>query len=62
LASYPFSEIELEYEYHPIPPDGNSISPFDSIMILVSLPYYFCIPESILNPVPVYHELESPIS
>ena len=31
-------------------------------MTPVSLPIFFHIPESILNPVPIQHEVESPIS
>ena len=38
LASYPFPEIELEYEYDPESQLGNSISLPDSIMTEVFLP------------------------
>ena len=41
LASYPFSEIELELESDPEPHVCNSISLFDSIMTPVSLPDFF---------------------
>ena len=40
LASYPFSEIELELE-DPEPQVGNFTSLFDSIMTLVSLSDFF---------------------
>ena len=39
----------------------NSISLFDSIVTLISLPDFFSIPESTLNPVLVHREIESPI-
>ena len=41
LASYPFPEIEIEYESDPEPQVGDSISLFDSIMTLISLPDFF---------------------
>ena len=44
------------------PPVGNSISLFDSIMTPVSLPDFFTILESTLNPVPIHRAIESPIS
>ena len=53
LASYPFSEIEIEAEYDLEPHVSDSFSLFDSIMNPVSLPDFFSIPESTLNPVPV---------
>ena len=62
LASYPFPEIEIEPECDPESHVSNSISLFDLIMILVSLPDFFSIPESTLNPVPVHREIESSIS
>jgi len=62
LASYPFPEIEIKPECDPEPHVSNFISLFDSIMTLVSLSDFFSIPESTLNPVPVHHEIESPIS
>ena len=37
LASYPFPEIEHEYECDPEAQFGNSISLLDSILTLVSL-------------------------
>ena len=40
LASYPFSEIELENEYDPEPQLGNSILLPDSIMTPVSSPNF----------------------
>ena len=61
LASYPFPEIEIEPECDPEPHVSNSISLFNSIMTSVSLPDFFSIPESTLNPVPVHREIESPI-
>jgi len=62
LASYPFPQIEIELESDPKPQVGNFISHFDSIMTPVSLPDFFSIPESTLNPIPVHLEIESPIS
>ena len=62
LASYPFSEIELELESNPESEVGNFTSFFDSIMTAVSLPDFFSIPESTMNSVPVHREIESPIS
>ena len=62
LASYPFSKIEIEPESDPEPHVSDSISLFDSIITPVSLPDFFSIPESTLNPVPVHCEIESPIS
>ena len=62
LTSYPFPEIEIEPESDPEPQVDDSFSLFDSIMTPVSLPDFFSIPESTLNPVPVHREMESPIS
>ena len=62
LASYPFLEIKLELESDHESHVGDSISLFDLILTLVSLPDFFSIPESTLNPVPVHCEIESPIS
>jgi len=62
LASYPFLEIELHHECDPEPHVSDSISLFDSIMTPVSLPDFFSISESTLNPAPVHREMESPIS
>ena len=62
LVSYPFPEIKLELESDPEPHVGDSISLFDSIMILVSLPDFFTIPELTLNHVLVHCEIGSPIS
>ena len=61
LSNYPFSEIELDNECHPEPQLGNSIPLPDSIMTLVSLPNFNPFPKSELEPVPVHHEIESPI-
>ena len=60
MVSYPFPEIEIEHKCDPEPYISHSISLFDSIMTPVSLPD--CFSESTLNPVPVHHEIESPIS
>jgi len=51
LASYHFSEIELEPECDPESHVSNSISLFDSIMTPVSLRNFFSIRELTLNPV-----------
>ena len=61
LASYFFLEIEIEHESDLEPQVGSSISLFDSIMTLVSLPHFFSILESTLNPISIHHEIESPI-
>ena len=61
LASYPFPEIELEHEYDPKLQLGNSISLPDSILTKVFLPEFRPFLESILDPVPVHCEIESPI-
>ena len=60
LASYPFSEIELEIEYDPEPLLGDSIQLPNSIMTPVSSPD-FNFPESALDSVPIHYEIESPI-
>ena len=62
FASYPFPEVEVENDGDPKPHIGDSISLFDSIMILVSSLDFFSIPESTLNPLPIHHEIESLIS
>ena len=60
LASFSFPEIELEHEYdHDLPLDDSILFP-DSIMTPVSKPD-FTFPESTLDPVPIHHEIESPI-
>ena len=41
LASYPFPEIEIEYESDPEPHVGDSILLFDSIITPISLPNFF---------------------
>ena len=61
MASYPFPEIELEHEYDPKPQLGNSIPLPDSIMTPVSLSDFNPFFELVLDPVPVYREIESPI-
>ena len=61
LASYHFPEIELEHEYDLEPQISNSISLPDSIMTEVFLPDFRPFPESVLDPVPIHHEIESPI-
>ena len=62
LARYPFPKIELELESDLEPHVSDSISLFNSIITLVSLPDFFSIPELTLNPVPVHREMKSPIS
>jgi len=61
LANNPFPEIELKHEYDPEPQLGNSIQLLDSIMTPVSLPNFSPFSESVLDPVPVHREIESPI-
>ena len=61
MASYSFSEIELAHEYDPEPQLGNSILLPDSIMTEVFLPDLRPFPESILDPMPIHREIESPI-
>jgi len=61
LASYPIPEIELEHEYDPELQLDNSISLPDSILTEVFLSAFRPFPESVLDPVPVYCEIESPI-
>jgi len=61
LASYPFLEIELEHEYDPKPQLDNSISLPDSITTEVFLPDFRIFSELTLDPVPINHEIESPI-
>jgi len=61
LVSYPFSEIELENECDLEPQLGNSFLLLDSITTLVSSPDCKPFPESILDPVSVHREIESPI-
>jgi len=41
LASFSFSEIEIEHEFNPEPHVSDSISPFDYIMTPVSLSDFF---------------------
>ena len=61
MASYPFPEIELEHEYDHEPQLSDSILQPDSIMTPVSSPDFNLFPESTMNPVPIHHEIESPI-
>ena len=44
MASYPFSETELEHEYDPEPQLDNSISLPDSILTEVFLPNFKLFP------------------
>ena len=61
LASFPFTEIELEHEHDPeLPLDDSTLLP-DSIMTTVSSHKFTSFPESLLNPVPIHCEIESPI-
>ena len=60
LASYHFPEIELENEYNHEPQLSDSILLPDSIMTPVSSPD-FTFPELTLDPIPIHHEIESPI-
>ena len=53
LASFPFPEIELEYEYDPELPLDDSIFLPDSIMTPVSSHDSTSFPESVLDPVPI---------
>ena len=61
LASYSFPEIELENEYDHEPQLSDSILLPNSIMTPVSPPDFNLFPESTLDPVPIHHEIESPI-
>ena len=61
MVSYPFPEIELEHEYDPELQLGNLISLPDSILTEVFLPEFRPFPESVLDPVLVHCETESPI-
>ena len=61
LASYPFLKIELEHEYDPELQLDNSISLPNSILTEVFLPEFKPFPESVLDPVLVHCEIESPI-
>jgi len=61
LASFPFPEIELEHDYDPEPQLYNSIPLSDSIMTEVFLPDFRPFPESVLDLVPIYREIKSPI-
>ena len=61
LASYPFPEIELENEYDHEPQLSDSILLPDSIMTPVSSPDFDPFPESVLDPVPIHCEIETPI-
>ena len=61
LTSYPFPKIELENEYDPDPQLGDLILLLNSIMTPMSSPDFNLFPESTLDPVPIHHEIESPI-
>ena len=61
MASYPFPEIELENEYDPEAQLSDSILLPYSIMTPVSSPDFNLFSESTLEPVPIHHEIESPI-
>ena len=61
MASYRFPKIELEHEYNLELSLGNSISLPDSILTEVFLPEFRPFPESVLDPVPIHCEIESPI-
>ena len=61
LASYLFSEIELKHECDLEAQLGNSILLLDSILTSISLPDFNHFSESVLNPEPIHHEIESPI-
>ena len=56
-----FKEIELKHECDIDSQFYDSVSNFDSILTPISLPDYNSFPQSALNPVPIHHELESPI-
>ena len=58
LASYLFLEIELEHEFDHEPQFGNSIPLFDSLLTSISLSDFNHFSESVLNHVPVHHEIE----
>ena len=60
LASFPFSEIELEHDPELSLDDSSLLS--DSIMTSISLPDFTSFPESVLDPVLIHCEIESPIS
>jgi len=61
LASYYFPEIKLEHEYDPEPQLDNSISLPDPILTEVFLSDFRPFLESVLDPVPIHREIESPI-
>ena len=60
LTSYSFPEIELENEYDPEPQLNVSILLPDSIMTPMSSSDFNIFPESILDPMPIHNEIESP--
>ena len=61
LASFPFSEIELEHEFDPeLSFDDSNLLP-DSIMTSITLPDFNPFPKSELDPFPIHCEIESPI-
>ena len=61
MASYPLSEIDLEHECDPELQLDNSIPLLDSIMTPMPLLNFNPFPESVLDHVPVHHEIELPI-
>ena len=61
LVSYHFNKIELEHECEPELPVNDSVPNFESMLTPVLLPDSNHISESVLIPMPVNLELESPI-
>ena len=60
MASFHFNEIELEHECDPDPQLCDSISIFESMLTLVSLPNLDQFPEPTFIPIPIDLEIESP--
>jgi len=61
LASFNFNEIELDYECEPDPQLCDSVSIFESMLTPVSLPNLDQFSEPTFIPIPIDHEIESPI-
>ena len=61
LTSFSLNEIELECECDPDPHHYDSVSIFESILTLVSLPNLDYITEPILISLPINLEIETPI-
>jgi len=61
LEIFHFNEIELDYECEPNPQLCDSVSIFDSILILIFLPNLDQFPEPTFIPVPIDLKVESPI-